>query len=117
MRVTGQVLFLAAGLLITAGSALAHHALAAEYDLNRSVTVTGKVTKIEWINPHVRLYIDTATGDVMHWQLEMSSPNLLVLEGVKVDSLRRGDLVTVYAYPARNGSNLGYARQVSHTAH
>jgi hypothetical protein len=103
-----------------AGPALAHHALATEYDLNRSVTVVGTVTKFEWANPHVRLYLDTdASGrnDPMHWELEMASPNLLVLHGLKIDSLRTGDQVTVTAYPARDGSNLGYAIKVSYRAH
>lgn len=120
MRFTQRVLILAVGLAATTGTAVAHHALAAQYDLNRSVTLAGTVTRIEWGNPHVRLYLDTHTAgpsDVMHWELEMASPNLLVLNGLKIDSLRRGDQVTVSAYPARNGSNLGYARKVSHSAH
>jgi hypothetical protein len=120
MRFARYVLFLVAGMVTGAGPTLAHHALATEYDLNRSVTVVGTVTKVEWANPHVRLYLDTHAGggsDPMHWQLEMASPNLLVLHGLKIDSLRIGDQVTVTAYPARNGSNLGYALKVSHGAH
>ena len=117
---SARFVLLMAGLLVSASLVYAHHALAAEYDLNRSVTVTGTVTKLEWGNPHVRLYLDTrgsGNADLMHWQVEMSSPNLLVLSGLKLESLRRGDHVTVSAYPARNGSNLGYAKQVSHAAH
>lgn len=120
MKFTRSVLFLTGGIIAASIPALAHHALASEYDLNRSVTVTGTVTKVEWINPHVRLYLDTngsAKSDIMHWQLEMASPNLLVLNGLKIDSLRRGDQVIVSANPARDGSNLGYARKVSHSAH
>jgi len=118
MRSTRCVLFLAAGLLTGAQSLLAHHALAAQYDLNRSVTVTGTVTKVEWANPHVRLYLDTnrsGATDVMHWKLELASPNLLYLSGLKIDSLRRGDHVTVSAHPARDGSNLGYAETIGHS--
>jgi len=120
MQSKRYVLFLAAGMLTGALPALAHHALATQYDLNRSITVTGTVTKIEWANPHVRLYLNTnASGatDVMHWELEMASPNLLYLTGLKIDSLRRGDQVTVSAHPARNGSNLGYAQSISHSPH
>jgi hypothetical protein len=88
--------------------------LGAEYDLKRSVKLTGTVTKVEWANPHVRLYLDqNGAGDVMHWELEMASPNLLTLNGLKIDSLRQGDVVTVSANPARNGSNSGYARRIS----
>ncbi len=115
MRFTRHFLFLAAGVLAGALPTLAHHALAAEYDLNRSVTVTGTVTKVEWSNPHVRVYLNTSGSDVMHWELEMSSPNLLYLGGLKIDSLRAGDQITVSAHPARNGSNLAYAQKVSHS--
>jgi Family of unknown function (DUF6152) len=120
MRFARFVLFLAAGVVTGAGPTLAHHSLATEYDLNRSVTVVGTVTKFEWANPHVHLYLDTdaARGsDPMHWELEMASPNLLVLHGLKIDSLRTGDQVTVTAHPARNGSNLGYAVKVSYREH
>lgn len=114
MAVTRNLSFFALVTTIAAGSALGHHALGAEYDLKRSVTLTGTVTKVEWQNPHVRLYLDTSgASDVMHWELEMASPNLMVLNGLKIDSLRRGDVVTVSANPARDGSNSGYARKIS----
>ncbi len=120
MRFTRSVLFLAVGMVTGAGPTLAHHSLTTEYDLNRSVTLVGTVTKFEWANPHVRLYLDTHAADgsdPMHWELEMASPNLLALHGLKIDSLRTGDQVTVTAYPARNGSNLGYAIKVSYREH
>ena len=120
MRFARSVLFLAAGMVTGAGPTQAHHALATEYDLNRSVTVVGTVTKFEWANPHVRLYLDTraaGVSDPMRWELEMASPNLLELNGLKIDSLRIGDQVTVTAYPARNSPNLGYALKVSYRAH
>lgn len=118
MRFTGYVLFSMICWLMVAVPARGHHALAAEYDLSRSIVVTGTVKKVDWINPHVLLYLDTrGSKDPMHWELEMSSPNLLALHGLKIDSLRPGDNVTVTANPARNGSNLGYARVVSHSSH
>ncbi len=95
----------------------AHHALALRYDLNQSVTVHGTVRKVEWANPHVRLFVDTEASnpsDVMHWELEMASPNLLILNGLKIDSLRPVDHVTVSAYPARDGSYEGYAHKVTY---
>jgi hypothetical protein len=101
---------------ITAGPTLGHHALGAQYDLQRSVTVTGTVTKVEWANPHVRLNLNAREGapsDIMHWEFEMASPNLMVLGGFKIDSLRPGDQVTVTANPARDGSKLGYARKIT----
>ena len=115
MRITRDLTFFVVVTTIVAGSALGHHALGAEYDLKRSVRLTGTVTKVEWANPHVRLYLDAngaGSGDVMHWELEMASPNLLILNGLKIDSLRLGDMVTVSANPARDGSNSGYARTI-----
>ena len=120
MRSTGCVLFLAAAILTGARPTLAHHALAAEYDLNRSITVTGTVTKVDWANPHVRLYLNTSSSgatEIMHWELVMASPNLLYLHGLTIDSLRIGDQVTVSAHPARDGSNLAYAQKISHNPH
>ena len=120
MRSTRCVLFLAAAILAGTRPTLAHHSLATQYDLNRSITVAGTVTKVEWGNPHVRLYLNTSGSsatDVMHWELELASPNMLYLNGLKIDSLRKGDHVTVSAHPARDGSNLGYAQKVSHSPH
>ena len=120
MKFAQSLLLVSAGMVAGAGPALAHHALAAEYDLNRSVMVTGTVVKVDWANPHVRIYLDTRRvrgGDAMYWELEMASPNVLVLNGLKIDSLRPGDQVTVTAYPARNASNLGYAFKVNYRTH
>jgi hypothetical protein len=120
MRSTRYVLFWAAGILAGVRPIAAHHALAAEYDLNRSITVMGTVTRVEWANPHVHVFLNTSASgaaELMHWELVMSSPNLLYLGGLKIDSLRAGDRVTVSAHPARNGSNLGYAQKISHSPH
>jgi hypothetical protein len=60
------------------GRVLAHHSFAAEFDITKSVTLTGKVTKIEWTNPHAFLFIDVAdkqTGAITNWEIEMGSPN------------------------------------------
>jgi hypothetical protein len=102
-------------LLAAALPVLAHHALASEFRLNQMITLTGMVTKIDWSNPHARLYLETKneTGEVMKWDFEMASPNLLTLRGWKIDTVRRGDRVTVDAYPSRDGSNRAYATKVS----
>ena len=116
MRLTLRVLLFVAGIAVGAGPALAHHSLSKQFDLMRSVMLTGTITRVDWANPHVRLYLDTngsGPSDVMHWELEMSSPNLLVLHGIRIDNLRRGDRITVSAHPARDGSNLGYAQAIS----
>jgi hypothetical protein len=111
-------LLVAAGMLLGAGlPVLAHHALALEFKTGQIITLTGMVTKIDWSNPHARLYLDAKGdgGEVMKWDFEMDSPNLLTLRGVKIDTFRRGDYVTISAHPSRDGSNHAYVTKVSRT--
>jgi Family of unknown function (DUF6152) len=113
-----RTLLLFGGFLIGATlPAWAHHALASEFKVNQMIMLTGMVTKVEWSNPHARLYLETKGegGDIMKWDFEMASPNLLALQGWKIDTFRRGDRVTVSAYPSRDGSNRAYATKISRT--
>jgi hypothetical protein len=107
------------GLLAAVAPALAHHALAAVYDTRQSIMLKGTVTKIVWNNPHVHLYLqamDQAAPDTK-WDFELGSPNLLLLNGWKLDTFRQGDRVVVTAYPARDGSRIGYASKVALNTH
>ena len=79
-----QLAFIAGAMLVLlAASAYSHHPFAAEYDWTKPVTLTGTVTKIEWMNPHVYLYLDgkDESGQVKHWTLEMGSPTALTRAG------------------------------------
>jgi hypothetical protein len=93
---------------------VAHHAFAAEFDANKPVTLTGPVTKIEWANPHIQLYIDVKdeTEKVINWAIEMGSPNLLIRLGWTRHAMKIGDVVTIEGSLARDGSNLANARAV-----
>ena len=95
--------------------ALAHHSFAAEYDNNKPLTMTGTVTKVEWMNPHARFYIEVKdqAGKVSNWEFELGSPNGLMRRGWTRSSLKEGDVVTVTGYHAKDGSNLGNARTVN----
>lgn len=106
--------FLAAGLLLAALPVLAHHSFQAQYDENKLLTVNGKVTKVAWSNPHVILHMDVrdGAGQIANWQMELASPNGLMRQGWKVDSLKPGDHVSVSGYAARDGSHLLNARRV-----
>jgi hypothetical protein len=99
---------------LAAVPALAHHSFAAEYDSAKPVSLTGTVTKVEWMNPHARFYIDVKdqTGKVTNWELELGSPNGLMRRGWTRNSLKEGDVVTVAGSLAKDGSKLANARTV-----
>ena len=104
-----------AGLLAAVLPASAHHSFPAQYDVAKPVTLTGKVTKVEWTNPHIFIYIDVpneATGAVVNWALEMGGPNALLRLGWKRDSLKQDDLITVEGSLARDGSPLANAKSI-----
>jgi hypothetical protein len=84
MRARLVVLLTAIGVLVTAElPVLAHHSFAAQYDLNKPITLIGEVTKFEWTNPHARFYIDVKDdkGLITNWNLELASPNILTRNG------------------------------------
>ena len=105
----------AAALVLAATRISAHHAFAAEYDENKLVTVSGKVTGFRWTNPHAWLYIQgkDETGTVATWSFEMGSPGGLLRRGWRQGELKKGDHVTVDGYRAKNGSNVANARTVT----
>jgi len=108
---------IAMSLLFVQTIALAHHALQAQFDMKQTITLTGAVTKIDWSNPHVRLYLEVK-GERKNetWELYMASPNQQLMNGWKIDTYRRGDHVSVDAYPARDGSRVGFAKKVTAVA-
>lgn len=99
---------------VAAVPAIAHHSFAAEYDAAKPVTLTGTVTKVEWMNPHARFYIDVKddTGKVSNWEFELGSPNGLMRRGWTRNSLKEGDVVTVAGSLAKDGSKLANARTI-----
>ena len=87
---------------------LSHHSFEAEFDPNKVIDITGVVTKLDWINPHAFVYLDSksAAGDVKRYKIEMGPPYALTRGGWKRDTLKIGDTVTVEgAALARDGSD------------
>lgn len=108
---------LAAGfsLLSAAIPVLAHHSFAAQYDRNKPTTLTGPVTKIDWINPHARFFMEVkdAAGKVVSWEIELGAPAMLMRRGWTRNSLKIGEPVTVNGSLAKNGSNIANATTVT----
>ena len=105
---------LAAALVVTLPAA-AHHSFAAQYDSEKPVTVSGVVTKVEWLNPHARFYVDVKddAGTVNNWEWELASPNGLMRLGFTRNTLKSGDEITVFGFRARDGSFHGNTRSVT----
>jgi hypothetical protein len=108
-------LILGATLLFAPTLGLAHHLVAANYDVKNPVLLKGTVIKMDWSNPHVHLSLAVMDErhEITRWELEMASPNLLLMNGFKVDNPRPGDHVAISAFPARDGSSRGYASKVT----
>jgi len=93
-------------LLGCAGNAAAHHSFQAIFDEDQPIEVTGTVTKVEWMNPHVWFWIDVTRedGSVENWAFEMGSPNRLQRYGWHQNSMPEGTVITVTGSRARDGS-------------
>jgi len=112
MKTTLKVLAAGIGLL---APVFGHHSFAAEFDEKKPITLTGTVTKVEWMNPHAHFFIVVKNGSGVptSWDLELGSPNVLMREGWMRSSLKEGDEVTVQGSLAKDGSNLVNARSVT----
>src|SRR6516162_6254183 len=110
------LLFVAVAVVVSAMPLLAHHSFAAEFDSAKSINLTGVVTKVEWMNPHVYFYVDVKdpkTGKVANWGCEMGSPNGLTRTGWTRNTLKVGMVIQVEGSQAKDGSTDANARNVT----
>jgi len=91
-----------------------HHSFAAEFDSSKPVELKGTVTKLDWVNPHAWIYLDVkdGSGKVTSWACELGSPNLLMRNGWRRESLKAGDNIVVTGSAAKDGSHIANARTV-----
>src|SRR5262245_15838611 len=115
MKVTLTTLALCAGMLALSQSISAHHSFQAEYDQNKPLTLVGKLTKVLQENPNGWIYLDApnAQGKVVNWALEIPNPFVVQQNGfsrdVYQDLVKSGEIVTVTAYAAKDGSKHAWA--------
>ncbi len=100
--------------VLTASSAFAHHSFEAEFDKNKTVVLTGTVTKVDWMNPHIYIHLDAKdeTGKSASWACEGGNPGSLMRLGWKRNSLKPGDQVVIDGYRAKDGTNTCNGRSV-----
>ncbi len=115
MRAMLGILAAGVGLLVSATPVLAHHSFAAEFDDKQPVTLKGTVTKIDWMNPHIWIYIAAKdeSGKVTQWQCEGGPPNTLTRNGWNKSSLKEGDQVTIEGFKAKDATNTCNGRSVT----
>ena len=120
------VLIMAVGALIVASATarvVAHHAFAAEFDANRPMFIKGKISKIEWVNPHAWIHVAaeeiTLAGETRKitaeevWMVEGGTPNTLLRRGLTRDTLAIGTAVVVDGFQAKDRSNRANGRDIT----
>lgn len=107
-RMAFRFLVVAAGLVMVSSPISAHHGVT-NYDMKKTIVLTGTITAFEWSNPHCLAYLDVTddSSHVRHWTLEMASTFTMTHRGWDKDTLKRGDQVVIETHPARNNAPVG----------
>ena len=110
-----QLAIIATLIAVVAVPVIAHHAFSAEFDANRPLTLEGKVTKMEWINPHAWIHIEVTKDDGTkeNWMVEGGTPNTLLRRGFTKNSLAIGSEIKVDGYQAKDGSMRANGRDLT----
>src|SRR5262245_14681525 len=104
-----------ATLLLSAGTALAHHPFSDDFDANKPLTLTGAITRVQWTSPHVYTFIDVkdAQGKMTTWKIEMGSPTELTKAGWTRAMLKTGEMITMQGWQAKNGTSFANADEIT----
>jgi Family of unknown function (DUF6152) len=108
------VLAAVGSLVMFSGSAMAHHGVAG-YDMTKTISLHGTVSKFDWSNPHVVVYVDGKNegGEMQHWTIEFASPVHMVRAGWSKSSMKTGDDITIETHPSRNGAPVGISSTIT----
>ena len=115
MKLKWTIVFSVMAAVLLGKSVIAHHSFAAEFDGDKPITLKGSVTKVEWGNPHIWIFIDVkdTNGTVSNWGVEGGAPNALFRNGWRKDSVKVGDILTVEGNRAKDGSLRANANRVT----
>jgi len=108
MKVNLAIIILELGLTASLTPVRAHHSVAAQFDMSKTIAIEGTVTRTEFLNPHARVWVDAKSGDgtISNWEVELPPPNTLKRQGVTTDSLKQGDQIALSVWQAKDGSKL-----------
>jgi hypothetical protein len=116
MKALVSVLAVAVLLASAVRPAIAHHSFAAEYDDQKPLKITGTLTKVDWMNPHIWYYVDVKNpdGSTTTWAISGGAPGQLMRRGITKDLLVIGSMVNVEGFKAKDGSNNGFGQRVTY---
>ena len=116
MKALVSVLAIAALLAGATRPAIAHHSFAAEYDDQKPLKITGTLTKVDWMNPHIWYYVDVKNpdGSTTTWAISGGAPGQLMRRGITKELLVIGSTVNVEGFKAKDGSNNGFGQRVTY---
>lgn len=117
MKYKLSVVLMLGAIVLAAGSAWAHHSPSSIFDMSQKFTLTGTLTQVDWVNPHIAVYIDAkkSDGGVENWKFESAPPSWLKRVGVNSADFKKaiGQNVTVEGNRARDGSPYGFLQKIT----